>query len=230
MWVEFRRAPSLLAALLDGHRFAPPVLRCFASWCLYGRISDFLQRLLLLFILRHDERETVFFGVRDRERPAANAEFLGEPRRLIVENDRGFAAARACHFDIEPTNLGAPAAAQRLHHRFFGREPAGIAFVFAALLFLAIFYFLGGEDAPAKARPDARIFEGSLDPLHFGEIHAGADDHTCASRAVGEAPCATPQRHMLSTTGLRLVPNGVSEYSTRGGTWGKIFLATKLES
>src|ERR1051325_9359956 len=116
-----------------------------------------------------------------------------------MENNRRFAAPRARHFDIEPANLGAPSPAERLHHRFFSREPSGVALVFATLLFLAIFDLFGGKHALAKACPDARIFEGGLNPLHLGEIDAGADDHNCASPALGETACATPQRHMLST-------------------------------
>src|SRR5581483_10289310 len=39
--------------------------------------------------------------------------------------------------------------------------------------------------------------------------------------------CFLPQSHIALTTGFRLIPNGVREYSTLGGTWAYTWRCTK---
>src|SRR5580765_700540 len=159
------------------------------------------------------------FGVRDRQGPTPDLQIFGQPRGLVVQDDFWFTAARARHFDVEPAHLCAPASAECLHDRLFGGKSAGITFIFAAQFFFTIGDLFLGEHTIAKTPADARIFQRCLNTVDLGQVHAGADDHGCASRSAVCAPCSSPHRHMASTTGFKLFPSGVSSYSTFGGTW-----------
>src|SRR3990170_7574915 len=94
-----------------------------------------------------------------------------------MQDDLRLAARRPRYFDVQPSNLRAPAAPQRFHHRLLGGEATGITLVAPAPFLLAVLNFLGREHTVAEASTDARVFQRPLDALDFSQIDTDAHNH-----------------------------------------------------
>src|ERR1700757_756135 len=94
-----------------------------------------------------------------------------------MQDDVGFAASRARHFDIEPPHSRAPTSSERFHYRLLGGETTGIAFVFSTHFSLAVRDFPFGKHPVPESPANSSILQRFLDPLDFNQIYPGAYDH-----------------------------------------------------
>src|ERR1700722_10334587 len=65
--------------------------------------------------------------VSNRKRDSLDAHLFGHSRSLAVQPQRGAARRKIGDLKILPAHAALPARADRLHPRFLGRKPAGIA-------------------------------------------------------------------------------------------------------
>src|SRR5215813_5112881 len=112
-----------------------------------------------------------------------------------------------------PGDSALPTRADGLHARLFGREARRVALKPVRPL-LHIGDFAGSEDAIDKSR--AKTFDGFADPIDFGQVHAGTDDHFNSAPVVVmvSRPCLTPFVLIRTSATLRTSPDRPRTTST----------------
>src|ERR1700674_54224 len=122
-------------------------------------------------IFQNDVSQGFLGSMGNRERDIFRAELGRDDRRLTVKLNSRTLPLRAHHFDIAPADAATPSRAQRLHPRFLGGQPRGIAFKAAGFSF-AVTNFALSEDATKKAV--AKPLDGFADARNFGDVYPGA--------------------------------------------------------
>src|SRR5438046_1606707 len=111
--------------------------------------------------------------MRDAERHAPHPDLLRNLCRLTRYRQCRPSARFAHYFQIHPFHAAPPARSQRLHRRFFCREPPRVALIFI-LKPLAVLALPRRVDSPQKHFP--MPLDRPLDALHFCNVHAHAND------------------------------------------------------
>src|SRR5260370_7045527 len=105
-----------------------------------------------LSTLKNHLRQRLALRMRDAERHALHSNLLRYLRRLPCYRQRRPPAHFPHHFQVHPFHTAPPARSQRLHRRFFRREPSRIPFILI-LKPLAIFPFPRRIYPPQKHFP-----------------------------------------------------------------------------
>src|SRR5690242_1399035 len=87
------------------------------------------------------------FDVADAHVPARDADRRRDAQALTAQQYAGLAAGILGDFNVGPGNAAAPAGAEHLQYRFFGRESTGEVLVVSLGIRCAIRLLGGGETA-----------------------------------------------------------------------------------